>query len=66
MLDKSIESGSEHRKPYRKAKAVDRTCRNHGSCPWCTRNRTFDHGLAKEAEREARLATRAVVDEDLS
>ena len=23
------------RKPYRKAKAFDRTCRNHGSCPYC-------------------------------
>ena len=34
-LDKAIKSGKEHRKPYRKAKAVDPTCRNHGTCPWC-------------------------------
>ena len=34
-LDKAIKSGKEHRKPYRKAKAVDSTCRNHGTCPWC-------------------------------
>ena len=33
-LDKAIKSGKEHRKPYRKAKAVDPTCRNHGTCPW--------------------------------
>ena len=40
-LDKAIEHGKEWRKPYRKAKAVDRTCRNHGSCEWCRENRTY-------------------------
>lgn len=38
-LDKSIKYGKERRKPYRKAKAVDKTCRNHGSCPYCKGNR---------------------------
>lgn len=38
-LDKAIEHKKEKRKPYRKAKAVDKTCRNHGSCPWCKGNR---------------------------
>ena len=38
-LDKAIEHGKDHRKPYRGAKAVDRTCRNHGSCDWCKENR---------------------------
>ena len=38
-LDKAIEHGKERRKPYRGAKAVDCTCRNHGSCPWCKANR---------------------------
>ena len=38
-LNKSIASGKEHRKPYRKAKAVDKSCRNHGSCPYCSGNR---------------------------
>lgn len=33
--------GKEHRKPYRGAKAVDSTCRNHGSCDWCRSNRTY-------------------------
>lgn len=28
----SILHGKEHREPYRGAKAVDKTCRNHGSC----------------------------------
>lgn len=38
-LDKAIEHGKEKRKPYRGAKAVDSTCRNHGSCPYCRDNR---------------------------
>lgn len=40
-LDKSIANGREHRKPYRKEKAVDRTCRNHGSCVYCKANRLY-------------------------
>lgn len=39
-LDKAISHGKEHRKPYQGAKAVDCTCRNHGSCGWCKSNRT--------------------------
>lgn len=38
-LDKAIKHGKEKRKPYRGAKAVDSTCRNHGSCGWCKENR---------------------------
>lgn len=38
-LDKAIQSGKEHRKPYHGAKAIDHTCRNHGSCCWCKGNR---------------------------
>lgn len=38
-LDKSIEHGKDKRKPYRGAKAVDCSCRNHGSCPYCQNNR---------------------------
>lgn len=36
-LDKAIQHGEEHRKPYRGVKKFDRTCRNHGSDPWCER-----------------------------
>ena len=39
-LDKSIRYGKEHRTEYRGSKAIDRTCRNHGSCEWCKSNRT--------------------------
>lgn len=38
-LSKAIASGKEHRKEYRGGKAVDKTCRNHGGCPWCEGNR---------------------------
>lgn len=40
-LDKAIAHGKEHRKPYRGAKAIDGTCRNHGGCPWCEGNRKY-------------------------
>lgn len=46
-LEKSINNGKEHRKPYFGAKAIDHTCRNHGSCGWCKENRTH-----KNAKRE--------------
>ena len=38
-LDKAIKFRKEHRKPYRGSKAIDGSCRNHGGCPWCERNR---------------------------
>lgn len=40
-LNKAIEYKKEHRKPYRKAKAVSKSCRNHGACKWCEDNRTY-------------------------
>lgn len=40
-LDKAIQHGKEHRRPYAGAKAIDRTCRNHGSCEWCQGNRRY-------------------------
>ncbi len=40
-LDKAIIHGKEHRKPYRGAKAIDSSCRNHGSCPWFAGNRLY-------------------------
>lgn len=38
-LNKAIKHKKERRRPYRGAKAVDSTCRNHGSCDWCKGNR---------------------------
>jgi len=48
-LNKSITHGKEHRKPYRGAKAIAKSCRNHGGCEWCKRNRTH-----KNDKRELR------------
>lgn len=42
-LNKAIESGKEHRKPYYGSKSFDRTCRNHGGCPWCEENRKYKY-----------------------
>lgn len=57
-LHKAIASDKEHRveygtkgQPY--CKAVDSTCRNHGSCPWCLHNRTAKNNAKKKvAENE--------------
>ena len=38
---KAIKYGKEHRKPYHGSKAIDKTCRNHGGCPWCEENRKY-------------------------
>lgn len=46
-MEKEIEHKKEHRKPYRGAKAVERTCRNHGGCKWCKGNRMYKHDKKK-------------------
>lgn len=49
-LDKAIEKGREHRKPYHGAQAIACSCRNHGGkgkkrdhgqCPYCLGNRMY-------------------------
>lgn len=40
-LSKAIKYNKEHRKSYRGSKAIDKTCRNHGGCPWCEENRMY-------------------------
>lgn len=32
-----------YKKPYRKSKVFDASCRNHGSCPWCKGNRLYKY-----------------------
>lgn len=64
-LEKAIISGKEHRKPYKGAKAVDYSCRNHGNhghgpghqCPWCLSNRLHSATVreAKSAYREEEI-----------
>ena len=48
-LDKAIKYGKEKRKPYRKAQAIDYTCRCHGGCPYCESNRL--HSTKRRKER---------------
>ena len=42
-LDMSIEHNKEHRKKCHGAKAVDKSCRNHGSAEWSAENRQYKH-----------------------
>ena len=51
-LDKAIAHGKEKRKPYRGSKAIDYTCRNHGSCQWCEENRKHKFRDKHPVERE--------------
>ena len=48
-LDKAIEHKKEKRKPYRGAKSIDKSCRNHGDCPWCNGNRKHKHNKRRSA-----------------
>ena len=56
-LDKAIEHKKELRKPYRGSKRFDKTCRNHGSCPYCEGNR-------KHRDRKLKEATTTEIKED--
>lgn len=53
-LDKAVEHGKEHRKPYRGSKAFDPACRNN-TCPWCLSNKLHqqrkEQARAEDAER---------------
>lgn len=51
-LDKAIEHKKEWRKQYHGSKAIDKSCRNHGSCPWCRENRLHKFRIKKPYERE--------------
>lgn len=51
-LNKAIEHGKEKRKPYSKAKMYDKTCRNHGSCPWCSGNRLNKNKKVEEETKD--------------
>ena len=51
-LDKAIKSGKEYRKPYHGSKSFDRTCRNHGGCPWCEENRQHKYTKVLESAKE--------------
>lgn len=47
-LDKAIKYGKEHRKIYYGLKAIDSSCRCHGSCSYCLSNRMYRENKNKE------------------
>jgi hypothetical protein len=51
-LDKAIEHGKEHRKPYYKSKRFDRTCRHGGTCDCCKGNRMHSTKRRELSARE--------------
>jgi hypothetical protein len=52
-LNKAIKHGKEHRKPYKGSKAFDYSCRNHGSCAYCSLNRQVNKQRAGNKNKEA-------------
>ena len=52
-MDKAIAHGTEKRKPYRGSRAIDRSCRNHGSCPYCRANRLHKFQIRNREEDES-------------
>ena len=48
-LNKAISHKKEHRKGYTRSKAIARSCRNHGGCPWCEENRKYKY--LKESQK---------------
>ena len=38
-FNKAIKYKKEHRKQYYDSRPIDKTCRCHGTCPWCRGNR---------------------------
>lgn len=38
-FDTNYPNRKDWRRPYRKSKAFDRSCRNHGGCGWCANGR---------------------------
>lgn len=51
-LDKAIEHGKEHRKIYYGSKAIDCSCRNHGTCEWCKSARLYKNNKRIDSMNE--------------
>ena len=51
--NKSYPNRKDHRRPYlRGSKRFDRSCRNHGGCPYCERGRKHRRLVALEALKQ--------------
>jgi hypothetical protein len=55
-FDKNYPNRKDHRRHYRRSKAFDRSCRNHGRCSWCESDRLIQTLKADiKASEEAQL-----------
>lgn len=50
--------------PHRKSRALDRSCRSHGSCPWCRVGRQYKTrrrcpSIAEQVQAEGLTSLRA-------
>lgn len=45
-------SRSRKKRAYQGSRTVDRTCRCHGGCPWCLRDRKHAEEVRREAAQE--------------
>ena len=66
-LDKAVLHRKEKREPYYDGdpRSFDTTCRNHGSCPSCRRNRTVSNQRRKaDADAEWKSWINGEVDEN--
>jgi hypothetical protein len=52
-FDKNYPNRKDHRRPYRKSKQVDRSCRCHGSCSYCQSNRQHNNEMRLAAAADA-------------
>lgn len=65
-LDKAIQHGKEHRKPYYRSGKFDLTCRPNGGCPYCENNRMHKHKKKKCAcKAQEEEYTKPQIDEQL-
>jgi hypothetical protein len=46
-FDNDYPNRKDRRQPYYRSKRFDRSCRNHGGCPYCEGNRTH-HNKRRE------------------
>lgn len=53
-LEKGIQHGKEHRKPYYKSGRFDPTCRPNGGCPYCENNRAHKN-KKKELDQKQQI-----------
>lgn len=61
-LYKAIKYGKEKRKPYRGAKSVSGSCRNHGGCSWCEGNRLHSSKVREEKYKDMEELENEVVE----